>query len=118
MNQSLSSPEPWRDCPPGELLRMLRTIKIDQRRRAMKQLAATGAAIVVFGGVGYAAFDRARSPRAGRYGGLACSGVLVLLPDYRARRLSADRSRQVTLHLRDCPNCGPAFRKPHGSSSI
>jgi hypothetical protein len=97
---------------------MLETIQVRHRRRALKQLGAAGAAVVVFGIVGYAAIGRTHFPRETRYGGLACGEVMELLPDYQAKRLSAELSHKVTLHLRQCPDCGPTFRSAGGRVSI
>lgn len=115
MNQALSSNERWQDCPPGELQRILETIKIRRRRRALRQLGGAGAAIALMGIFGYNAINWTSLPQEKRYGGLACSEVMELLPDYQARRLSAKLSRQVTIHLRQCPDCGPRFRSAGGS---
>jgi len=118
MSQPLSTSDSWQDCPPGELKRMLGTIQVRHRRRALKQIGAAGATIAVFGLVGYAAIGRTYFLRETRYGGLACREVMELLPDYRAKRLSAELSRKVTLHLRQCPDCGPRFRSAGGRVSI
>lgn len=118
MSQPLSTSDSWQDCPPGELKRMLETIKIRGRRRALKQLGALGAAIAVSGIGGHAAITRTYFPRETRYGGLACREVMELLSNYRAKRLSDELSRKVTLHLRQCPDCGPRFRSAGGRISI
>ncbi len=52
-----------------------------------------------------------RQPTEYRYGGIACSEVKPLLPDYLAKKLDAELVRKIDVHLTECPDCRPMYRR-------
>lgn len=102
----------WRPCPPGELRRIVARKRTRQRRRVLKKLAGTAAGLLVLGSGGYVASRWLSEPAEYRFGGIACSEVMRLLPDYREKKLGSVLSEKITAHLGECPKCGPIYR--HG----
>lgn len=110
MHESAVSQERWVRCPPGELERVARRERVDKRRQALGKLAGVSA-VMAFSGVG--GFFVARwllKSTEYRFGGIACSDVVPLFRDYYQERLGDELTRKVSLHLEQCPHCGPAYR--------
>jgi hypothetical protein len=98
-------PEVWQDCPPGQLAEMVGRIRFKERRRFLRQAAQGASALLVLGVGGAAAAQWIRADRPPRYGGLACSEVMQLMPDYRSHRLGEALAAKVAIHLEKCPHC-------------
>ncbi len=98
--------DPWDACPPGELQRMVGRTRIRQRRRFLKRLGGTAAGLAAIAAGGFWLLQ----PGEYHFGGIACSEVMSLLPDYRANKLPAELKEKVSLHLAKCPECGPHYR--------
>jgi hypothetical protein len=114
MNTPAEPQDEWIACCPGELQRMVGRIKNRQRRQFLIQLGAAASTIVVLGAGGYFALRQSEQPTEYRYGGIACSEVMPLLPEYRVGKLDPELTRQITVHLEKCPNCGPMYRRMIG----
>ncbi len=111
MDKKSTPVDDWQPCPPGELKRMADRIRLRERRKALKKMGAAGAALLVAVGGGYLAKEWFDQPREYHFGGIACSEVMPLLPDYRAGKLDELLRNQVSEHLDKCPNCGPMYRR-------
>jgi hypothetical protein len=111
MNDTPKDRDQWERCPPGELQRLVHRVRTRQRRQVLKRLAGVGAALVLIGAGGYVAGQWWHQPTEHHFGGIACSEVMRLLPDYRANKLDAELARRISIHLEKCPNCGPAYRR-------
>ncbi|MDA0587482.1 MAG: zf-HC2 domain-containing protein [Planctomycetota bacterium] len=104
----------WQPCAPGEISGMVG--RIQDRRRAIVVGRTTFAAALVlcvaaasqFSGFSAAEHD---------CGGIVCSDVMAHLEAYRTGTLDEKTTGQVRLHLEECPQCGPKFRKMTGGSA-
>ena len=104
MNTDRTS-DTWEGCPPGELKQMVGQIRLDERRRFLRQVAKGSAAVILLGAGGVVASQWLLKDRMDRFGGLACSRVMELLPTYKGRQLEDDLMRRVAIHLENCPKC-------------
>lgn len=111
MDVKTKNQDPWNECPPGELQRMAERLKIRQRRQALKRIGSAATALTVVSAGGYVAGRWLLGPAENRYGGIACSEVMPLLTDYRAKKLDPPLMRKIAAHLAECPHCGPMYRK-------
>lgn len=89
---------------------MVTRARTQQRRRVLKKLGGAAAGLLVLGSGGYVVSRWLSEPREYRYGGIACSEVMRLLPDYREEKLGAVLSEKIAAHLAECPKCGPMYR--------
>ncbi len=101
----------WEDCCQGELGQMVDRMRTVRRRRFLSQASVAALTLAVTGaGISFAGYRWWLSGDY-RYGGIACSEVMRLLPKYHAGELDAQLSRQIAIHLEQCPDCGPAYRR-------
>ncbi len=111
MNTAPTNQDPWDACLPGELHRMVVRVKTRRRRRFLKQLGGAAAAVFVVGAGAYVTGRWLRRPTEYHFGGIACREVKRQVSDYRAKRLAPGLMRRISIHLRECPLCGPAYRR-------
>ena len=111
MIAALHDSDQWRPCPPSELHRIVARERTQQRRRVLKKLGGTAAGLLVLGSGGYVANWWLSEAAECRYGGIACSEVMRLLPDYREKKLGAVLSKKIAAHLGECLKCGPMYRR-------
>ena len=111
MNREMLQSDQWEPCTPGELQRVVTRIKTHERRLMLKQLGGGAAGVLVLGVGGYLASQYGPRSSQQRYGGIACSEVMRLMPRYRARELSAELTRKIQIHVAECPRCGKMARE-------
>ncbi len=101
--------ESWEACPQGTLARVAAQRRAQLRSRQFTKAIAASAAVVVLLLAG--TFLMPRSPSENDFGGILCSEVKPILPDYRAGTLDAELRAKVDTHLANCEMCGTAYRK-------
>ncbi len=114
MNGRKEGLDAWAACCQGELLQMVDLMRTVRRRRFLKQASVAALALAGMGaGICFAGYRGWLSDR------ITCSEVMQLLPKYRAGQLDTQLSRQIALHLEQCPDCGPGDRQmiPVGQGS-
>ncbi len=98
--------EPWEPCPPGELQQLAVRLRTERRRIAVRRGARFAAAATLILLAAYATFlGTRRAPNDYLHGGLYCSQVRPLLPDYAAGKLDPEMARKLKGHLDECPPC-------------
>lgn len=119
MNEINRHDEPWQACPTGTVSRMAGELRSRRKARTQRRVAvASGvgvALVAVAVGLGLSIF--LRGPTEYRFGGIACSEVRALLPEYLQGAL-ADRqlAQSIDQHLAECPHCGPLVDQMQASS--
>ncbi len=111
MNTESAHQDQWDACPAGELQRMVGRIKARRQRRLLTQVGSTAAALLTAFAAAFFTTGWLRQPTECRFGGIACSEVKPLLPDFLAEKLDAELARKVDIHLQQCPDCGPMYRR-------
>ncbi|HVA50876.1 MAG TPA: zf-HC2 domain-containing protein [Pirellulales bacterium] len=101
----------WQPCPPGVLGGMVQKARRRRRHEVLNRGLAAALVLVltVWGGVfvasrhqGQAEFD---------FGGITCSRVRALMPEYMAGKLAATKSESIRQHLAQCPHCGQLMER-------
>jgi hypothetical protein len=111
MNDTIENPnDGWVACPPGELHRLVRGVRLHHRARAMRRTALTFAAAAVVAVAAWITVSQVwQPPETANHGpyiaGVCCDDVRRELPDLIAMRLDPERAAQLHRHLDDCPDC-------------
>lgn len=119
MNEINRHDEPWQACPAGTINRMAGELRSRRKTRTQRRVAvASGvgvALVAVAVGVGLSIF--LQGPTEYRFGGIACSEVRALLPEYLQGAM-ADRqlAQSIDQHLAECPVCGPLVDQMQASN--
>lgn len=94
----------WTACPTGTLQGLAGRLRAKRRRTiAARAAGVTAAALAI---LLTAHFIPARhAPDDYFHGGIYCSQVRPVLPDYRAGKLHGEFLGQVEQHLAECPPC-------------
>jgi len=105
----------WTPCAEGTLQQMVRSAKSQRHAASLRSVAVTTAGLILLVAVGGLIARQLSAPLGpageGNFGGIACSDVGPLLPDYQAGRLEASVAEQVRLHLSQCPQCEQLHQK-------
>lgn len=111
MNTESADQGHWEPCPAGELSQMVSRIKSRDRRKTTARWggAFVAATLLIVAGLFYS--GRWHAPASDDYGGIACSKVERLLPDYIAKRLDPAVSKQIAVHLRECHHCDEIYQR-------
>ena len=104
----------WRECPRGELERMVERLEALRTARRRRQIVVTSAVIAMVGAVVVGGRQLWIGSSEFEYGGIACSDVAVLMANYSAGSLDEDLAEKVRLHLHECQQCGPKFQRMFG----
>lgn len=111
MNREVHQGDPWQPCTPGELRRMVTRIKTEERRLMLKQVGGVVAGVLVLGVGGHLASQHWPRSSEPRYGGIACSEVRPLMPEYQAGELAAKLTEKIKAHLARRPQCRKIARE-------
>lgn len=103
----------WVPCPPGELVALRKRLRWRRRDRiAAKAVGFVGIAVVLLV-VGGLAVQQFSGPQLGTqyYGDISCNEVQANLKLYAAGHLDESSATKIRIHLEECSECGPAFRR-------
>jgi hypothetical protein len=90
---------------------MVSRIKSRERRKTTARWGGAFVAVTLVVVVGLSFHGRWQKPAADDFGGIACSEVERLLPDYIAKRLDPAVSKQIAIHLRECHHCDEIYQR-------
>ncbi|HQU47266.1 MAG TPA: zf-HC2 domain-containing protein [Pirellulales bacterium] len=101
----------WQPCPPGLLGGMVQKARRRRRHEVLNRGLAAALLVVltVWGGV----FVASRHQGQGEFdfGGITCSRVRALMPEYMAGKLDVPTSESIRQHLAQCPDCGQLMER-------
>ncbi|HEV3343745.1 MAG TPA: zf-HC2 domain-containing protein [Pirellulales bacterium] len=104
MAQESQTDRDWTACPTGTLQGLAGRLRARRRRTvALRAAGVAAAAVAILFAVRFAPKRHAADDYF--HGGLYCSQVRPVLPDYRAGRLQGELLSQVEQHLAECPPC-------------
>ncbi len=104
-------PPEWEPCAPGDVARLGKKLRGRKTRRVfLRATVATAASVLAAGGGVWLAFGRRRAGEYD-YGGIVCSEVVRLGPDYMAGKVPEPTRSQIAEHVAKCPRCGPLFKQ-------
>jgi predicted anti-sigma-YlaC factor YlaD len=117
-----TSENEWSPCPPGDLQRMAKSMRARSSRRATLRAAGAAAAAVSvillsIVGVQYLQGDGAAGDM--YFGGISCTDVRRLAPDYMAGHVGEQDGARIRAHLAECPMCQDFLKKiqPQGAGA-
>jgi len=105
------SSEQWGACPEGTLRQLAAKRAATRRNSALLQVGSGVSVMLLLLAVGYFFVSHLFSPVVNHFGGIACTEVRALMPEYIAGRLDEPRAEKVRAHLDQCPHCEDAYRK-------
>lgn len=97
--------EEWIPCPPGTLSAFAGREQSRQRRNFLIRAGSTVGAIALATGAGWLAFRRNEMPTEPMFGGIACSRVRELAPQFMMAQLDDSVTQQIKTHLEQCTEC-------------
>jgi hypothetical protein len=118
--------EEWTPLPPGTLATLAGHERTRQRRRFLFRAGSTVGALALASGAGWLVFQSDRQPTEPTFGGIACSRVRALAPQFMKGQLDEKVTQQILAHLEQCNECRAwlesmqpktAARLPHGQSA-
>ena len=118
--------EEWIPCPPGTLSALAGQEQVRQRRMFLIRTGSTVGAIALASGAGWLAFRGTRTRPEPTFGGIACSKVRELAPQFMMAQLDDAVTQQIKTHLEQCVDCRnllesmqpkTAMHRPQGESS-
>ncbi len=118
--------EEWIPCPAGTLAALAGHERACQRRKFLVRAGSAVGVIVLTSGAGWLAFRGTRKPTEPTFGGIACSRVRELAPQFMMGKLDQAVTRQIKTHLEQCSACRTLLESmqpkmsahsPHGQST-
>ena len=104
MNQNNENHNEWQACRPGEVGRLVDGLQGRNRALAGQRRMVAAVLLLVTAFTGY--YFVGVLPNANpNYGGIACSRLLELAPQFMAGTLDAEASSRVETHLTHCKHC-------------
>jgi hypothetical protein len=104
MNQNNENHNEWQACPPGEVGRLVDGLL--NRNRALAAQRRTVAAVLLlmtaFTGYYFVGVLPNSDPN---YGGIVCSRLMELAPQFLAGTLDAETSGRINVHRKHCKHC-------------
>lgn len=94
----------WPACPPGEVSRLASRLQGHRRAAARRQRIVAGLLVLLMAFSGYY-FVGVLPQAKPNFGGIACSEVHDLMPQYLAQQLDAATSAHIDEHLQHCRKC-------------
>lgn len=100
----------WEPVPRGTLVAAARQHRWRTRSR---QLSYTAGLLVAAVGIGWVWLQQptAPDPRGAHFGGIWCSEVQPLLPQYIRRQLAAELHDRIEAHLIECAHCRERWQR-------
>lgn len=113
MNDRRSTSGQWDSCPPGELQKLATRLRWRRRDRSVAKAVGLTGALIAFLFVGGLAVQQFRGPLDGAhlYGDVSCREVQANIQQYVAGQLDPQLADRIRIHLEQCPECGPPFRR-------
>lgn len=105
MTKTRQLSEEWTPCPPGTLSSMAGDERFRQRRQFLVRAGSTAGAVALAAGAGWLVFRNGGLATEPTYGGIACSRVRQLAPQFMMHQLDAELTQQITVHLEQCDEC-------------
>ena len=105
MSKSPQQREEWIPCPPGKLVKLAGQERVRQRRRFFVRAGSAVGAFALATGAGWFAFRGRGKPSEPDYGGIVCSRILELAPQYMMGQLDPGVVKQIKTHLEQCAGC-------------
>lgn len=97
--------EEWIPCPAGKLATLAGQERVRQRRQFLVRAGSAVGVVALASGVGWLAFRRTEKPTEPTFGGIACSRVRELAPQYMMGQLDPTVTQQIKTHLEQCDAC-------------
>ena len=94
----------WQACPPGEVGRLVHRLQDRHRALATQRRMVAAVLLLMTACTGYY-FVGVLPNAEPNYGGIVCSRLHELAPQYMAKTLNADTSGRIQLHLAHCKSC-------------
>jgi hypothetical protein len=116
----------WIPCPPGKLAKLAGQECVRQRRHFLVRVGSVAGVVAVAAGAGWFAFRGRGMTTEPNFGGIVCSRVRELAPQYMMGQLDPAVSQQIKTHLEQCVACRTLLesmqpkmsaRSPHGGST-
>ncbi len=118
--------EEWIPCPPGKLATLAGHERVRQRRQFLVRAGSAVGVVALTSGAGWLAFRGSGKPAEPTFGGIACSRVRELAPQFMMGKLDQSVTQQIKTHLEQCVACRTLLESmqpkmsahsPHGGSS-
>jgi hypothetical protein len=104
MNQNNENHNEWQACPPGEVGRLVDGLQNRNRALATQRRMVAAALLLMTAFTGYY-FVGVLPNAEPNYGGIVCSRLMELAPQFMAGTLDAEASSWVKTHLAHCKHC-------------
>jgi len=104
MNQNNENHNEWQACPPGEVGRLVDGLQDRRRALAAQRRTVAAALLLMMAFTGYY-FVGVLPNAEPNYGGIVCSRLQELAPQYLAGTLDAETSGRIDVHQQHCKHC-------------
>lgn len=115
MSKNNTATDDWKPCPKGSLPVFAGRERTRQRRIFLTKAAGASAVFLLVVSFGYLAFGPSRSGEP-TFGGVTCTTVRSNAPQYMAGKLDAQLSKQIRIHLEQCPDCQRFWKEMAGKA--
>lgn len=105
MSQSPKQREEWIPCPPGKLAKLAGQERVRQRRQFLVRAGSAVGLVALATGAGWFAFRGREKPTERDFGGIVCTRVRKLAPQYMMAQLDPAVTQQIKTHLEQCVAC-------------
>ena len=104
MNQNNENHDEWQACPPGEVGRLVDGLQDRNRSLAVQRRMVAAALLLMTAFTGYY-FVGVLPNAEPNYGGIVCSHLMELAPQFLAGTLDAEASSRIETHRKHCKHC-------------
>jgi hypothetical protein len=105
MTNPRNLPDEWNPCPPGTLSTLAGKERQRHRRQFLVRAGSAVGVLALGSGVGWLAFRGWGDTSEPNYGGIACSEVQKLAPQFMMAQLDESVTERIQLHLEQCAEC-------------
>ena len=105
MSKFSNKREEWIPCPPGKLAKLAGQERVRQHRQFLIRGGSAVGVVALATGAGWFAFQGRGKPTEPDFGGIACSRVHELAPQYMVGQLDPAVTQQIKTHLEQCVVC-------------